>query len=128
MVKSPEALGLIMCREFKVDPQSHRVSLDGLFTSLRSEVFPTLPMQMTEYSALFDGRGEGEMRLTCTHLEKEEDFFYHSRWCSFPMPGQTVHFPTIVRRMAFPAAGRYAFTLSFDGEPLTTSFVDVRRS
>ena len=128
MFKLPDVVGLIFCEQLKVDQKSHLVSLDGLFSALRFDVFPSRPIQVTMYAGLFDGRGEGEMRLTCTRLENEEDFFYHSRWCSFSMSGQTIHFTMTIRRLFFPAPGRYAFTLSFDHKPLTTCFIDVRRS
>ena len=127
MVKLPDVVGLVMCEQFKVDPTTHRVSLDGLFSSLRFRVFPSRPISVTAYAALFDGRGEGEMRLTCTRLETEEELFYHSRWCSFSMHGMMVHFTMTIRKLRFPAPGRYAFTLSFDGNLLTTSFIDVGR-
>ena len=128
MVKLPEVFGLILCEQFRVDPKTHRVSLDGLFTSLRFSLFPSLPIQVTAYAALFDGRGEGEMRLTCTRLETEEEFYYHSKWSSFPTHGHTTHYTMTIQRMVFPAPGRYAFTLSFDHKPLTTCFCDLRRS
>src|SRR5262245_27278010 len=126
-VKLPEALGLLLCNKFSMVNNPPRIVLDGLFTSLRCAAFPSTPMAITTYAALFDGRGEGEMRLTCTRLETEEDFYYYGRWCSFVVSGQTIHYPIVIPRMVFPAPGRYAFSLSFDRQQLSTCYCDVKR-
>jgi hypothetical protein len=61
------------------------------------------------YAALFDARGEAEMRVTCTRLETEEDLYYNSKWNSFPSAGRIDLFTMFISRLEFPAPGRYAF-------------------
>lgn len=83
---------------------------------------------MTTYAALFDARGEGELQLVCTRLETEEDLYYNSRWCSFPMPGRITHLTMPIRGVKFAAPGRYRVTLSFDNELISTRYFDVEKA
>src|SRR6267143_627056 len=112
MVKPPQVCGLILCQQMSVDMALARMSLDGLFLVLRLSHFPSPPVKFTAYAAFFDGRGEGEMRLTCTHLETEADIYYHKRWLAFSDPGRTIHYEVRVRELVFPRPGRYVLTLS----------------
>jgi|SRR6266568_1681894 len=127
MKKLPEVMGLVLCEKMHIDPALRRISLEGLTLSLRSAVFPMFPMQLSAYAALFDGRGEGEMCLTCTRLETEKDIYYHKQWRSFPTPGRTTMLTLPIRDLILPAPGRYSFSLSFDRQTLTTYFLDVQR-
>src|SRR5688572_15133404 len=119
MVKLPEVMGMVMCETIRFDAEVRRMSLERLVPWLESAVFPTHPIRMSAYVELFDGRGEGEMRLTCTRLETEADIHYYSKWCSFPVPGRTSTLEFPIRDLKLPAPGRYVFTLFFDGQPLT---------
>ena len=127
MKKLPDVMGLVLCEGVQADAALPSLSLEHVLVSLQSSVFPPRLIRMSAYVALFDGRGEGEMRVTCTRLETERDIHYYSKWCSFPVPGRitTLEFP--MRKLKFPAPGRYAFALSYDRHPLTTSFLDVTR-
>jgi hypothetical protein len=127
MVKLPEAMGLILCEDLAIEATSRRVSLRGVFISRRFSAFPAQSTRFMVYAALFDARVEAEMRLTCTRLETEEDLYYNSKWYSFPSPGRISLFTMFVGRMEFPAPGRDAWTLLFDGQPITTSYLDVMR-
>ena len=127
MVKLPAVLGLVLCKKMHIDVVSRQISLEGVVWSWRSSVFPTLPIEMLAYFALFDARGEGEICLTCTRLETESDIYYHSLWRSFPIPGRVTVLTMPIRRLELPAPGRYSFTLSFDGKTLTTYVLDVKR-
>jgi hypothetical protein len=127
MVKPPQVCGLILCREMTVDMVQRNVALDGLFLVLHVARFPS-PVQFTVYTALFGGRGEGEMSLTCMHLETEADIYYHKRWLGFPDAGRTVHYEVPIRQMILPRPGRYAFTLAFNNTALTVRYLDIMRS
>jgi len=111
-----------------IDLETRRMSLDGIFLLLRLPTFPSPPVQFTAYAALFNGRGEGEMVLTCTRLETEADVYYHKRWMGIPGGGKTIHCELRVRRLRFPKPGRYSLTLSFNGTPLTVRYLDILRA
>jgi hypothetical protein len=127
MVKLPEVLGLIPCERFHVDAQAHRLSLVGISLSLQFPVFPARIHELIIYAALFDARGEGEMRLTYSRLETEEDLHYNSRWSSFPAPGRITQIVLPLRELVVPAPGRYSITLSFDRRPISICYFDVLR-
>lgn len=127
MVKAPHVCGLILCESFKVDPPRRRISLEGLFLIREYPVFPAASGPFTVYAALFDGRGEGELCLSCTHLESEKEVYYHKKWIAFPEGGRTIHLEIPARKLNFPKPGRYSFTLLFNKEPLTVRYLDIRR-
>ena len=128
MIKPPQAYGLILCERVRIETNPASFCLDGLFLGREFKAFPTPWFAFDVYAALFDGRGEGEMRLTCTWLEKEEDIYYHGRWYAFSRQVQTVLYTHTVRKLRFQNAGRYAFTLSFNKVPFTVRYLDVREA
>lgn len=128
MVKLPEVFGLVACERLHVDPHARQLSLVGVFFQLRFASFPARIRELTIYAALFDARGEGELRLTYTRLETEEDLHYNSRWSSFPEPGRVTQVALPLRELRVPAPGRYSVTLSFDHNPIGKCFFDVLRA
>jgi hypothetical protein len=128
MIKRPQVSGLILCDNPRIETAPPQFALEGLFLAREYASFPTPIQSLTAYACFFDGRGEGEMRLTCTRLENEEDIYYHSRWYVFPARLPMLHYILPVRKLIFPQPGRYAFTLTFDGEPLTVRYLDVKEA
>jgi hypothetical protein len=128
MVKAPQVCGLVLCQGLRVDPATRLLSLEGVFLHREFRKFPTALVPFTAYAALFDGRGEGELSLTCTRLEGEQTYYSHKRWQAFAAAGQTIHMEIRIRKLWFPAPGRYALTLSFDQYPLTVRYLDIRRN
>jgi hypothetical protein len=126
MPKAPQVCGIVLCRKMTVDMATQRMSLDGIFPAVDLSRFPPTSA-FTVYAALFDGRGEGAMKLTFTHLESETDVYYHERWLSFPQGGMTTHYEVIVRLPVFTHPGRYTATLSFEGAVLSVRYIDVFR-
>ena len=72
-VRLPKAIGLTLCQSVEVVPETTGMSLIGLFQVLRFPAFPTPPMRFTVYSALYDGEGEGTIKLSFMHLETEQE-------------------------------------------------------
>lgn len=128
MVKAPQVSGLILCERERVETAPARFILDGLILAREFSIFPTQEQAVTIYAAFFGGRGEAELKLTCMHLESEEDVYYHKRWYAFPPGVPIVHCTIPVKRLMFPIAGRYLFTLFFDDVVLTTRILDVRQA
>jgi hypothetical protein len=109
-----------------IDLHTRQTSLVGLFNAL---TFPTFPASgaFTVYTALYGGAGEGTMRLRVTRLETEEDISSYEQWRGLPGQGITFHEEIKVRQCNFPAPGRYALSLTFDGEELAFRYLDVFR-
>src|SRR4051812_40214665 len=114
MAKHPQVLGIILCERMEIDPGVGQLSLVGVLHALRFRQFPTPARKFTAYVALYGGEGEGTMELVCTRLETEEDTYSYRRWYAFPDPGMIVHLEIPIARCAFPAPGRYSWTLRFD--------------
>jgi hypothetical protein len=124
MKRLPRVVGLILCERLEIDVQTHRASLVGVFQGLAALAFPA-HVRFVVYTALYGGKGEGTMRLAITRLETEEEIYSWERRWSPPGRGLTTHVEIRPRRCVFPAAGRYAVSLSVDGEELTSRYLDV---
>jgi hypothetical protein len=79
------------------------------------------------YVALFDGVGEGTMKLVVQRLETEEDIYTYTytKWFKFPGRQLVVNLEIPLTGCVFPAAGWYAIKLLFDKQDLTQRFLDV---
>jgi hypothetical protein len=117
MIQVPVVVGLTLCEMMSVDPERGRVSLDGVFHTLRLSDFPLEPRRFTVYAALTDGVGEGLLKLTVTRLQTNRIIYSFRRWFAFPSDRlEPVNMEIRVTRCIFPASGRYAFALLFDDE------------
>ncbi len=128
MIRLPRVLGLIFCERMEVDRSRVEVSLIGLFQSQRFTEFPSPPLAFTVYSALYDGVGEGTMKLSILRLETEEWIYSYTRWFTFPGRQRLTQLELKARRCVFPAPGRYRIVLSFDKHRLAERLLDVYRS
>lgn len=121
------ALGLIFCESLKVDPQTHQVSLVGLFQSRSFTKFPTKTDSFTVYSALTGPKPEeGTMELTVTDLRAQarRDVYRRRRWYTVP-GGLVYHLFVPVAIKGYQHPGRFLITLRFDGKILANRFLDV---
>jgi hypothetical protein len=120
MILMPRVVSLVLCEKFEVNASTRQLSLVGIFHTRQFERFPSPPQRFTVYAALSDAAGEGRMRLEMTRLETQEWIYSYERWFAFP-PDRLllVNLEIPVKRCVFPAAGRYAVKLLFDGEVAT---------
>jgi hypothetical protein len=126
-VKLPDVVGLMMCERIGPDPATGRVSLLGLFQALRFRTFPSPPQQFIVYTALYDGEGEGTMEVVASRLETAVNFHSSRMWITFPARWQIVNLTFPFTHCVFPAPGRCALTLRFDGNELTHRYLDIFR-
>jgi hypothetical protein len=125
MPRRPAVVGLVLCERWAIDPTNGQMSLVGIFHTLRVPRFPTPPRGFTAYAALYGGVGEGTMELVVTRLETEQDIYRYRRWFAFPRGVQLINLEIKVRKCRFPAPGRYAVSLRFDGQELTYRYLSV---
>ena len=119
MIHLPTVLGLTLCEHVEVDRATGRFSLIGLFQNRRYPQYPTPALAFTAYAALFDGLGEGTLKLAVNQLDTGEDIYTYQRWMAFPGRLLTVHMEIKVTRCIFPASGPYEVFLYFDDEELS---------
>jgi len=121
------ALGLIICESFQVDPETHQVSLAGLFQARSYSRFPSKRDSFTVYSALTGPKPEeGRMELIVTDLQAEagRDIYRREWW--YRAPGSLVyHLSVRLRIRTYKTPGRYLISLRFDGKILANRFLDV---
>lgn len=124
MPKEPEPVGLILCDRLHVDPSAGKMSLVGLFTSLRFPSFPTQVRPFTAYSLLYGGEGEGRMRLEVKRAGDEQPIYRNTIWRGF-IPGQLSTAEIKVAKCEFSSPGRYIATLFFEGVIVAQTVLDV---
>ena len=124
-MKKPNVVGMVLCKEFRVDPVRRETSLAGLFHSLHFSKFPAEITEFKVYSALHDGVGEGTMEVVICRLETEQDIARVRSWCILPGREMILNVVLTMKRCRFPAPGRYRLTLKFDHQELAVRFLDV---
>jgi hypothetical protein len=125
-MKLPRVVGLVLCDHLHVDPAVGELSLIGVFQRLTFSTWPSPAQPFVAYALLYGGQGEGTIELVVTQLETERDIYTYKRWIAFPGQGLSVHLQVSVRQCAFPAPGRYAVTLRFDKNELTSRYLDIK--
>jgi hypothetical protein len=125
-VKPPRVLGPILCKSTTFDPATGATTLFGAFNALFHSSWPTPPEQFTVYAGLHGGVGEGTIELAVYRLETEERIHRYQRWFAVPDPSIVLTLDLRVRRCIFPAPGRYALRLRFDGVEAALTLLDLR--
>jgi hypothetical protein len=128
MVPLPVVLGLTFCDQVIVEEGTRKVSLIGTFSGIRGPSFPFLPRPFAVFAVLTDGDGEGEVELTVTRLESDQEVYSQRQQVRFA--GRFVQMQVLFRlhKCVFPAPGQYLFTLLLDGEWLTHRRIQVNSS
>jgi hypothetical protein len=115
----------MLCERVEVVPGTRGFSLVGLFQVLRFSAFPSPPQRFTVYTILYDGVGEGTIKLSFTQLETERETHRYRKWFQFTGRQQFAHLEMPMTRCVFPAPGRYSLTLSFDDQEIDYRMLDV---
>ncbi len=116
MVPCPVALGLTLCDQVIVEEGTRNISLIGTFSRLRGDVFPFAPPSFCVVSTLTGSQGEGEIKLTVTNLETDDEVYTLTRRVTFPDRFAELHVLFRPAELVYPAPGHYIFTLLVDDE------------
>jgi hypothetical protein len=101
------------------------MSLVGVFSGLTFDRFPSPIQRFTIYAMLYDGEGEGVIELRIVQMETERDLYRHQRWTKFSGRGMQYQHDVKVDGCVFPAPGRYAVVLRFDGEIIESRTLEI---
>lgn len=116
MIPKPIALGLSFCESVIIEKGTDKLSLIGCFDDLQVEQFPSVPQKFWMVVPLAQGWNRGKIKLMVFHLETNTLGASREEWIHFPDRFQVVYFQMRFRRLRFPAAGRYLFTVWIDKE------------
>ena len=119
MIPPPLSIGLTFCHSIIIEEGTRNQTLVGTFYGFRAANFPCTPPPFYVVSSLVGGHGEGELGLTVTHLDTDEELFAIHRRISFPDRLTAVRATFRLRNCVFPDAGAYVMTLLIDGEWVT---------
>jgi hypothetical protein len=128
MVPPPVALALILCDQVIVEEGTKKVSLIGAFRNLQSRVFPFVPLPFCVLATLTGAQGEGEIALTVTELETDEEVASVTRRVTFPDRFAEGRVLFRLAECAFPAPGGYMFTLTVDGDWVAHRRLQIRQT
>jgi hypothetical protein len=116
MIPPPLSVGLTLCHYVMVEERTRNVSLIGGFSRFRGREFPFTPSPFYVYTSLTGGHETGELELTVTSLQTDEEVFALRRPLTFPDRLTKVSVLFRLNDCEFPAEGFYLMTLSMDGE------------
>jgi hypothetical protein len=116
VIQRPVASGLILCEQRIVEERTKNITLVHCFPRLNAVRFPAVAPRLVVYAALTDGLGDGSLRLNVERLETSEEIAFREQQIRFSDPLQEFRIFFHFRRLRFPAAGRYQFTLLADRE------------
>ena len=127
MNKLPHVLGIVPCDRIAFDPRTGLYSLIDVFVRFTwIGRWPLLKPFMV-FGTLFNGKGEGAMRLILTHLETERLIYRFTRWYTSPDQGQSHYLEIPVTKCQFPVPGRYRLSLRIDDEEIACQYLDILR-
>jgi hypothetical protein len=107
---------LTLCDQVIVKEGTRKVTFVGTFRRLQAAAFPFIPERFCVVSRLTGSQGEGELTLTLTNLETDEEVSLYSRRVMFPDRFAEGHVVVRLSECRFAAPGAYMFTLMVDGE------------
>ena len=116
MVSTPLSIGLTLCNSLIIEEGTRNLTHVGTFAGFRAADFPFRPAPFYVLSTLIGGHGEGELGLTVTHLETDDELFALHRRLSFPDWLMEVIAVFRLGNCEFPEPGAYLMTLLMDGE------------
>ena len=116
MVPTPLSIGLTLCNSLIIEEGTRNLTHVGTFSGFRAADFPFRPAPSYVISTLIGGHGEGELGLTVTHLETDDELFALHRRLSFPDRLMQVIAVFRLGNCEFPEPGAYLMTLLMDGE------------
>lgn len=116
MFPKPIAFGLTFCDTVIVEKGTDKLSLIGCFDQLGVDGFPSEPQAFWVVAALARGWKGGKIKLMVSHLESQILVSSNEGQIYFPDRSQVVYFRPHLKRLRFPAPGRYLFTLWVDDE------------
>jgi len=109
------ATSLLLCNHVYEDPDSHNVSILGVFTTLRSTKFPTPYRVINVYALLAGEPGEvGELVFQC-ESDTGELIAEETRGVLLGSLGKR-HLQVRLDELRFPEPGKYRFTLMAEGK------------
>jgi hypothetical protein len=127
MIPPPIALSLTLCEHLSVEEGTKNVSLAGTFTRRYGQAFPFVPLPFYVFATLTGAQGEGEITLTVTALETDEEVASLTRRVAFPDRFAEGRVSFRLNNCAFPAPGVYMFTLAVDGDWVAHRRLQVRQ-
>lgn len=125
MTRWPVVVGLILCERLHVDPTAAGVSIIGLFHARHFRHVPSPPHSFTVFAVLYDGVGEGIIKLTVTRLRGEQDIHVYERWVAFPGRFLPAYLEIRLHGLRFPSFGRYSLKLYLDQQLLSERLMEI---
>lgn len=124
----PVVVGLTVCRNVVVEPQTLDHSIERAFTGLLLEEFPSTATPFSVFVVLTDAQGDTTLNLV---VARQDDPYVEARRIALPLRFrdrlQTVKCAIRVSRCSFPSPGTYLFTLYADDDWLAQTVVRVGR-
>lgn len=111
----PSVLSINVCDTIIRDEVSKKVSLIGLFNTIRANTFPCTHPSMHVYVALTNGHGKYKVDVRFTNLKEGKALAGVAGDLDFKSPLQVVELNLCWQRLSFERAGEYEVEVLCDG-------------
>jgi hypothetical protein len=126
MVPKPVALGLTLCEKVIVEDGTKSVSLIGIFSKVRGRTFPLALPPVWVAATLTGSQGEGELSLSVTNLQTDEEQHLLTERIVFPDRFAEIQKYLRLNTFVFPEPGEYMITLMVDDDWVAQRRVIIR--
>jgi hypothetical protein len=115
----PVVLAINICDMVIRDELTHKVSLIGLFSTIRAFSFPCVHPLMLIYVALTGGHGKQDMEIRIVRVEDEQPIMAMAGSVEFASPLQVNELIFEWRNVAFEKQGEYAVEVCCRENPVS---------
>jgi hypothetical protein len=116
---TPIVLSINICDNIIRDEATKKVSLIGLFSTIRANIFPCNHPQMHVYIALTNGHGKYKSEIRFLDVERKPIVSMVGEM-NFQNPLQIVELNMCWQQLRFDKQGEYTVEVLFDGEIIQT--------
>ena len=117
---TPSVVSINVCDSIIRDELTKKVSLIGLFNTIRANNFPCKHPQLHVYIALTNGHGKYKAEVRFTNAEQSKPIAGMRGEMDFKSPLQVVEINLCWQRLNFPKAGEYIVEILCDGTLIGT--------
>jgi hypothetical protein len=115
----PSVVGLTICKDVIVEPQSMNLSVIRSFTGCPFEMFPAQAEPFCVLATFIDGQGDARIELVVTRYDPDAESQEIRRLTgrlAFPDRLQYIQCLIRLESLIFPSEGYYLFSLFLEGE------------
>jgi hypothetical protein len=114
MIPAPVAVGLHLCHNLVVQPDTHDVTLTRVFRILRTPLHPSTIRPFSAFASIHGPEGRGILRVAIFRAHDQDVLYSMSNPVEFRDRFTPVYLTLRMSHFRFPSAGEYEMMLMID--------------